>query len=415
MKAILFPIVILLSSCSSYSSFTVLNQVPEPIIYSDEKLSSKFYSADTGDASGGVLYVTDRSPAKENDREKYYKNERSSAMRAGSAIITSAENKKEKSTVDDIVEFGYLSDILPYGELSSVEDEEFFDITKANTSLTNAVNEQLKASTSKDIYIYVHGYKVVFENPLLVTHELWRFIGYDGAFIAYAWPSTPNKLAYFKDIETSQLSGQNLRLLIEYLANSTEAAKIHIIGYSAGTRVVMTALQQLALKNSHLTKDELKTRLKLGNVILTASDYDLSVFAAAVGNGLLNVPSNMTIYMSGSDKALGISSWVFNQQRLGQFVIDGQASLNPRIKQFFLENESLRFIDATNAEGSSFGNGHGYFINSPWVSSDILMILKRNAVPSERGLIRKTDNIQWEFPSDYKQSLIRSLDNKLID
>jgi len=96
----------------------------------------------------------------------------------------------------------------------------------------------------------VHGYKVVFENPLLVASELWHFLGYEGSFIAFSWPSTPDTLAYFADLETAALSAGNLRILIQYLAEQTEARKIHIIGCSAGTWVVAQALDQLALIHS---------------------------------------------------------------------------------------------------------------------------------------------------------------------
>ncbi|MBW1865685.1 MAG: alpha/beta hydrolase [Deltaproteobacteria bacterium] len=61
------------------------------------------------------------------------------------------------------------------------------------------VNEKLKGSQKKDVYIYVHGYKVVFENPILVATELWHYLGYEGVFIAFAWPSTPKALAYVMD------------------------------------------------------------------------------------------------------------------------------------------------------------------------------------------------------------------------
>ena len=112
------------------------------------------------------------------------------------------------------------------------------------------INAKLAMSKVKDVFIYVHGYKVVFENPLLVASELWHFLGYEGVFIAFAWPSTPSTLAYFSDLETAALSAGNLRLLIQYLAEETHARRIHIIGYSAGTRVVAQALDQLALMNA---------------------------------------------------------------------------------------------------------------------------------------------------------------------
>jgi len=414
MKALVLIILILLSGCSSYNSFTRLDAMPEPLIYSDEILKPSFYSEKEARTSRDILYVTDRLPAQEQDQEKYYKNARNDTLRAGAAeILPASKPDNTPSSVTSVREFGFLANVLPYSRLSAISDESFSELTPADELLTDAIDEQLQENNKKDIYIYVHGYKVVFENPLLVTHELWRFMNHDGVFLAYAWPSTPKRFAYFKDIETAQLSGQNLRLLLEYLAENTEAERIHIVGYSAGTRVVITAIQQLALKYSHLSQPEIRNKLKIGNVILTASDYDISVFAASIGNGLLDIPSRMTIYMSGSDKALGISSWIFSQQRLGQFVTESQTTMNPHIKGFFANHPSLHFVDATRAENSDSGNGHGYFIKSPWVSSDILMLLKDDTHPDKRGLTRREDDIQWEFPSNYKERLHHSITKPL--
>ena len=50
------------------------------------------------------------------------------------------------------------------------------------------INSKLALSRQKEVLIYVHGYKVVFDNPILVTTELWHFLGYDGVAIAFAWP-----------------------------------------------------------------------------------------------------------------------------------------------------------------------------------------------------------------------------------
>ncbi|MGH1472518.1 MAG: alpha/beta hydrolase [Cellvibrionaceae bacterium] len=400
-------VLIALSGCSSYSSFTQLKTVPDPLIYREDELRTRLFPNSTKNLqTKNVLYVTDRTPAKEEDLEKYYKNERSPALRAGLAeILPAIKTGKKISTVNSVEEFGYLAGAMPYGELSSTTDKEFLQLNQADKEFKAAIDNQLRQSTNKDIYIYVHGYKVVFENPLLITHELWRFMSHEGVFLAYAWPSTPNKFAYLKDIETAQLSGQNLRLLIEYLAQNTEVERIHILGYSAGTRVVMTAIQQLALKYDHLDSHEIQEKLKVENVILTASDYDISVFAASIGNGLLNVASRMTIYMSGSDKALGISSWIFRQQRLGQYIKEADSTMNERVKRYLSENERLQFVDATRAESANSGNGHGYFIKSPWVSSDIILSLTQNKAPNERGLVRQKDNIQWEFPENYKDEL----------
>jgi esterase/lipase superfamily enzyme len=157
------------------------------------------------------------------------------------------------------------------------------------------INAKLNGSQRKDIYIYVHGYKVVFENPLLVATELWHFLGYDGVFIAYAWPSTPSRWAYFADIETAELTAHNLRLFLKYLAEETEAERIHIIGYSAGTRVVIATLAQLALLHAEQDQSSIQNKLRIGHVILVGSDVDRQLFGAYLVDGLLKVPATLSV------------------------------------------------------------------------------------------------------------------------
>ncbi|MCF7985059.1 MAG: alpha/beta hydrolase [Thiohalocapsa sp.] len=53
-----------------------------------------------------------------------------------------------------------------------------------------ALDARLAVAATKDVYIYVHGYKVDYENPVLVAGELWHFLGNDGAFIAYRSTAT---------------------------------------------------------------------------------------------------------------------------------------------------------------------------------------------------------------------------------
>ena len=80
-----------------------------------------------------------------------------------------------------------------------------------------AVNLKLATSSRKHVFIYLHGYKVTFENPVLVATELWHYLGYDGVFIAYAWPATPSRWAYLKDAETAGGYARNLRISWNFL------------------------------------------------------------------------------------------------------------------------------------------------------------------------------------------------------
>ena len=250
----------------------------------------------------------------------------------------------------------------------------------------------------------MHGYKVVFENPILVATELWHFLGYDGVMIGYAWPSTPSKWAYLKDTDTSNGYARHFRKLLEYLGEQTDAEEIHIIGYSNGTRLVARACEQLALMNHDKSREEIHAKLRIGNLILTGSDLDREVFGAYLADGALDVPRHMSIYVSDKDKALGFARWLTRHERLGQ-MIDAER-LPPAAHRLLTEHKDhISVIDVSDAEGSDTGNGHSYFRDSPWASSDILMMLAYDLNTEQPGLVLKPTMPVWQFPDDYIQRL----------
>jgi esterase/lipase superfamily enzyme len=199
---------------------------------------------------GGILYATDREPSQEEGQ--YYLDDRGHVLRLGVAQVTVG---KEDMTWEEARRISLLkerpedyplrvTDVREVGILDrsiNVLADSIADIDQRQLpgeQFAAKVNAKLAISQVKDVFIYLHGYKVVFENPLLVASELWHFLGYEVVFIAFSWPSTPSTLAYFSDLETAALSSGNLRILIQYLAEKTDARRIHIIGYSAGTRMV---------------------------------------------------------------------------------------------------------------------------------------------------------------------------------
>ena len=366
----------------------------------------------------GILYATDRQPASPDDREKYYLNDRGQIVRIGNAIVTMAEKRLEwdvarkvsmlKSRSDKfpvkvsgVDEWGILSSTVPYwADLNLMSDG--YPPPDATDRFAGAINAKLDRSDKKDVYIYVHGFKVVYENPVLVAAELWHFLGYSGVFIAYAWPSTPSNLAYIKDSDTSAGYSRNFRLLLEFLAEKTEAENIHVVGYSNGTRLVTRAMEQLALINRGKSAEEMYKKYRIGNVILVGSDLDRGVFGSYASDGILNVSKHLTIYMSNYDKALGISQLLTRRQRLGQMFGGSGGELSPAGRDALIRfRDRLSFINVSDAEGAGTGNGHGYFRSSPWASSDVLMTLYYGLTPEQRGLVEQDDMPVYSFPPDY--------------
>lgn len=405
---------ILVSGCAN-RVLDEVNLMPAPDVYVDGQ-RNPLPATDPMAAIpyGGVLYATDRRPATDDDKEQHYVNERGQLVRLGVAKLSlfgedvdwqelrqvsllKHRSKDYPIRVTGITEYGILEDTIPGFALREDYGAELLD---GDEEFASAVNAQLSRSKRKHIYIYVHGYKVVFENPMLVATELWHFLGYDGVMIGYAWPSTPNTWAYFRDTDTSNGYARHLRKFLEYLAEQTDAEAIHIIAYSNGTRLAARAFEQLALMNDGQSRDAIFARHRLGNLVMVGSDLDRQVFAAYLADGALDVPRHMSIYVSENDKALGFSRWLTRRERLGQPIVEGNFPAGGR-RLLEERRAHISVIDVTDAEGASSGNGHGYFRNSPWASSDILMMLMYDLTPEQRGLTLKATMPVYEFPPDY--------------
>ncbi len=413
-----FVIVLILSGCASQPKDQIM-LMPAPDVF-DQGDWDPFTDRDPVKdiPYGGILYATDREPAQKEGQ--YYLDERGHVLRLGVARITAG---KEGMTWEEARRISLLkerpedyplkvTDVREDGVLASSTNlftESLLDSDQRDVpgvQFAAKVNAKLAISKRKDVFIYVHGYKVVFENPLLVASELWHFLGYEGAFIAFSWPSTPSTLAYFSDLETAALSAGNLRILIQYLAEKTDARRIHIIGYSAGTRVVAQALDQLALMRAEPDCNNSTKDLRIGHVILTGSDIDQHLFGSYLVDGMLDVVDDITIYASAKDKALGVSRWVFGRDRLGQIVNE---PLSEEATSYLNENSQLVVINATDTPGAGSGNGHAYFRKSPWTSSDILATLTFDLKPGERGLEQVGGRPIWTFSADYIDKLRAAL------
>jgi len=394
--------------------------MPAPDLYAEGHIDP--FADDTpiaGDYQPEILFATDRMPSQAKERFAFYGDGRDNVLHLGEARIrlgadtpiTWAEARRIsllKSRTDkyplkiaSVEDYGLLArtvpPIRPVTERTAIPGDRFAD----------AINRRLQHSQGKDVYIYVHGYKVEFENPILVATELWHFLGYEGAFVAYSWPSTRKTLAYWSDLDDAINSARRLRALILHIAENTDVERIHVLGYSAGTRLVARMLADLGLYGYFLDDDELHRRVKLGNVILVGSDIDRSILMGYLLDGALRVPDALTIYQSSGDSALGLSRRVFQRNRIGQ-VVAGELN-RPGVKEFFERHPQLVVVDVTDAEAGTAGSGHGYFRESPWVSSDILATLLYDLPPSDRGLVRKPNSPVWTFPSDYISRLRRAL------
>lgn len=393
--------------------------MPAPAVYSEGRTDPLGSSA-ADQPPPCILYATDRAPTTEPERFAHYSDERANVLRLGEACIEPAGDQpltwaelrrisllKDRSDryplrVGSVDEYGILErSVPPFAagvERSPLPGERF----------AAALDARLAAAGSKDVTIYVHGYKVDYENPVLVAGELWNFLGNEGAFIAYSWPSTRKTLAYWSDLDDALNSARGLRMLITFLSEHTDAENIHVIGYSAGTRLVARMLADLGMYSAFAGEDEIRRQLRLGHVTLVGSDIDRGILGGYVLDGALRVPKSLTLYQSSADSALSLSKLVFRRQRAGESLIGEMATAQSN--RFLSSHPRLRVIDVSNAEGALSGSGHGYLRESPWVSSDVVLSLRYDLPPQERGLTRAPGSPVWTFPDDYLERAGVALD-----
>jgi esterase/lipase superfamily enzyme len=301
----------------------------------------------------------------------------------------------------DAEEFGILHASIPFLKVASETGE----ADQASTRFAAAINEKLRRSSKKDIYVYVHGIRVNFENPLLIASEFSQYLGRDGAWVAVSWPTTTKSwLAYLVDVEAAASSVRNLRILLAFLAAETDVDQIHILSYSAGSRVVSHALNELRLVHYNDDNSTLEEKLKIGKVILVGPDIDLTVFRAHYNDRIFDIPDQIIIYISRKDNVLKRARRIFREARLGDDLGFTESEL-----KHLETTEFTVVIDVTDAEQATAENGHRYFRNSPWITSDILMTLKFGLKPGERGLMRDEGEAFWKFPKDYVERLKESV------
>src|SRR5258708_7686924 len=115
-------------------------------------------------------------------------------------------------------------------------------------------------------------------------------LGFDGAPIAYSWPSEGSLVRYAVDLNNNEWTIQHLRWFLEDLSARSGATTIHIIAHSMGNRALVNALNQLVSRNT-------PARPRFGQVLLMAPDIDAGTFVQ-LAHALENCADRVTLYAS---------------------------------------------------------------------------------------------------------------------
>ena len=279
----------------------------------------------------------------------------------------------------------------------------------AHATLRELLDRKLATSPDcHDVFVFVHGFNVSFEDSALITAQLHHFLGRRGIPIAYSWPAGAglSVFGYSRDRESGEYTVFHLKEFLKAVADHPGIERIHLLAHSRGTDVLMSALRELNLRyrdEAVATGDAsvAQRRLRIGNVVLAAPDLDLEVTLQRIAAERVNrICEQLTIYLSPDDLALAFARFLFGSlARLG--------GLTPDVLEEDLRYELGRVPEVAfvRAKVKTDFIGHSYFYSNPAVSSDLILVLRDGRAPGAqygRPLERGDDGF-WTIRDDYLQ------------
>jgi esterase/lipase superfamily enzyme len=240
----------------------------------------------------------------------------------------------------------------------------------------DSLRASVKRSKDQAALVFVHGFNVKFPDALRRTAQLSYDLGFDGAAIAYSWPSKGRAFDYPADLNESEWSAPDLAEFLQQLFAQTGVRRVEVIAHSMGSRVLMSALDRL---------DRSHAPVRFDQVVLAAADIDRDILSDDLKR-VAKLANRFTLYASSQDAAMVISRTVNAHPRAG----DATPNL-------FLSG-LMDTIDASTVPTDLIG--HGYFAESKEVIDDIFQLVVKGQKPDDRRLNRASQSglVYWALP-----------------
>jgi len=244
-----------------------------------------------------------------------------------------------------------------------------------------AQRTQFPASGKKSLLLFVHGFRVTFEEAALRAAQLAHDLRFGGTVMFYSWPSTGTLLAYAHDAETVEGAETHFSALLDSV-HSMGFDNVHLVAHSMGTRLVARVLKQ-KLEAQKPVPD-------IRELMLAAADINAGNFRAYLAPVLAQkVPPRITLYASSSDVALIASAGLHRLARVGD------------AKPAVFTYSPFETIDASAAAPVSRAYGHSYVFDSPSVLADMAVLIHQGLGARQRPRLRPVPGAavpHWTLP-----------------
>lgn len=224
------------------------------------------------------------------------------------------------------------------------------------------LRQDVAARKGKELFVFVHGFNVGFDEAARRTAQIAYDLDLDLVPVLFSWASRGKLLRYGSDEDMSDKAVHKLYPFLQALAQESGAESIHLVAHSLGNRFLARALHMLDVAKAFETKP------LFNQVVMAAPDIQLSDFEDIFAPSIHKAGCRTTMYFSKQDKALWISAFKHDNQRLG--------ANSPLVQT----KGWLDAIDASSVDISLLGINHSYY-GTRQVLEDMKQVLRRVATP----------------------------------
>jgi esterase/lipase superfamily enzyme len=410
---VLLAIMLLMVGCAGPS---VQPLMPTPVLFSEMDVSPLDHIPEAQRWNPRrVYYATTRE--REDDLMRIdYNNAESDKVSVGMTLIgfggpniswSKLSDYSRRADRPEVVDLS-IAGMVEAGHFITDEDGDVRDVGGAAAWLMADLNASIESARDKDLLLYVHGAKVNFYNANAFAAQMDHFMGRDMTSMAFSWPTRQNIVAYGSgsDVRRAYTAAPALTALLELLARESVARRIHIVCWSAGGRVVNSALVQLHSRHAGDAQD-LRERFRLGTVYFAAADVPGDEFLDALP-ALNDLATRIVVTVSSKDSALQMAqTFMRGAARIGQRNTD----LSQEQMDVVMAADRLEVVDVSRDwEGRGFDiTGHRYWYDHPWASTDMILAVRSDLGPGERALAQTELGLLWSIPADYPARLRENL------
>ena len=401
-----------------------LTLMPTPVLYEEDGLEPFSHVADAMRTPlTNVFYATNRAHQGHNS-SKPYGNGFEDELHLGRAAVRIGERG---FSWDDVVRVSlfntsesyvpvFLEDLNHWGSLTHRASDDMVNWEEeSHRQFIAEINAELEHHPQKEVMLYIHGTKTPFDLAVAMAGEIDHFAGKDFVGVVFAWPAHHNILYYVSryDVRRAQHSGEALRDLIRLLAEETVAERINLLCWSAGGRVVSTALHDLRERHPELDGQALKERYRIGSVVFAAADVEIDRFLKRLP-AASEIAQEVVITVTDDDVALKAGKkFMGGPARMG--MIEAEEAEIELIRSEHLDNVEIVDVSRGQDRRGFDIKGHHYWYRHPWSSSDIILLMRTDLGPAERGLSPTEIDGVWYLDPDYPNKVRTAARSELGD